>query len=699
MNTTPQSAKGNAKTMDIANFLRAAENKTAKKSGPAGNVSFNTLLNEKSQAIGEAAGQAGTLSTEGMQSPKAKQARSTPKDGSAVVQETKLISKSKVKLPDPGLPIGQTLQEKTPPTSTEVMDPQETQETALQEQLLIAAIPMDLSRSGAAATATPAPTAQDNGKGRPVHTAAKATEQTLLEAKPTPGIGSIQTGSAGIIQEDFQDRQGAGAGNPAVALSTNLLQETANESGKNPPRDMKAGSSDSRSWGSALAGQEAGQNSAAETSQASSVLPSPSLTVESATENPAAAVQAPADGNRQASLAESNETERQGFSRGMTLQETQKHALRNQGPSLTAGADQYKGGQGSMATDGMAAKAAPVQTETSSENQNLVQTGEGTPSVEETGRPLTQKARTLPDRQDLGQNRSLDQFAAEMRASGPQSNDLDQAITADTNRGLSRRDESAPASTPKEAFYQAADSMKKADTVKGSKETSRARISLDADDSARPAMISRTVPLKETTTVYAAVAEVEKDRSRAWTSKATAEDKVAMLAEMKPFSENSPIPGKKIPETDGMSGIKAQALIDQIAEARQQMSTDSGRIKITLTPPNLGTVDLDVIVRQNRVDVIMTADQPDVQQLLQARGEDIKSALQRQDMKIDSYQVFLQSSPDGNQPQGGSWTAMQDHTRNRDTSYDGGQDETDDIRAVPEVISTVPHNGIVSIFA
>jgi flagellar hook-length control protein FliK len=231
----------------------------------------------------------------------------------------------------------------------------------------------------------------------------------------------------------------------------------------------------------------------------------------------------------------------------------------------------------------------------------------------------------------------------------------------------------------KEAAQLAADEIKKSTTsLRDNGEMNRPSSFVEAEvSSVRTAATTRLNPSKETVALYATAAESEKDRSKVMAAKGNHDDQTAETAQMKSFTLGS----SQSAETGSDSGAgpteaKARALVDQIVEARQQMSSESGRIKITLTPPNLGTVDLDVVVRQNRVEVIMIADHADVQQLLQARGEEIKSALQRQDMKIESFQVFLQSSPDGGQQQqSGSWTAMQDHSRRQYASYDTQEDE------------------------
>lgn len=120
-----------------------------------------------------------------------------------------------------------------------------------------------------------------------------------------------------------------------------------------------------------------------------------------------------------------------------------------------------------------------------------------------------------------------------------------------------------------------------------------------------------------------------------------------------PFRMEMPNPvspqGTHTPASVSSAGIEMQALIDQLVETRQSAGNDFGRIRIMLNPPNLGSVDLDIVVRGERVDVVLTTENATAQQALQSRGEDIRIALQRQDYRIEGFQVLLQENGTGQQ--------------------------------------------------
>lgn len=151
------------------------------------------------------------------------------------------------------------------------------------------------------------------------------------------------------------------------------------------------------------------------------------------------------------------------------------------------------------------------------------------------------------------------------------------------------------------------------------------------------------------------------------------------------------------PAPVGPAGIEMQAVIDQILEARQAAGNDSGRIRILLTPPNLGTVDLNIVVRGERVEVVMTAENASVQQALQSRGDDIRIALQRQDLKIEGFQVLLQDNGTGQQQTHSG--AMYRQNREHQETFNARKDATPALPALSPIAGATSAAGRVSIFA
>jgi adhesin HecA-like repeat protein len=89
--------------------------------------------------------------------------------------------------------------------------------------------------------------------------------------------------------------------------------------------------------------------------------------------------------------------------------------------------------------------------------------------------------------------------------------------------------------------------------------------------------------------------------------------------------------------------IEPRALIDQIANAAKM----PGRVRITLNPPRLGTLDVDVLVRDNKVHVILQTENNNVRQILQSNVESLKSSLRNHGLVADTINVSVQEKSDG----------------------------------------------------
>lgn len=89
--------------------------------------------------------------------------------------------------------------------------------------------------------------------------------------------------------------------------------------------------------------------------------------------------------------------------------------------------------------------------------------------------------------------------------------------------------------------------------------------------------------------------------------------------------------------------IKPQILIKQIVEsAGEKMSHGVGRVKIALHPPQLGTLHMDIVLNNNKVQVILQVENNKVRHVLQLNVEQLKNSLHSQGLIVDSVNVLLQ---------------------------------------------------------
>ena len=145
--------------------------------------------------------------------------------------------------------------------------------------------------------------------------------------------------------------------------------------------------------------------------------------------------------------------------------------------------------------------------------------------------------------------------------------------------------------------------------------------------------------------------------------------------------------------------VSFQQVAGQIIDgASNMLMKGSSRIVITLEPPNLGTLNMDVRVQHDMVRMVLIADNHEVKQVLHANLDQLKTALQGQGLNIDRFDVLVsERSYDGNQgfqPGGG-------------TLFDGGRGRRDDAKdnsPLPQMLPSAgneinePSLGIISLF-
>jgi len=95
--------------------------------------------------------------------------------------------------------------------------------------------------------------------------------------------------------------------------------------------------------------------------------------------------------------------------------------------------------------------------------------------------------------------------------------------------------------------------------------------------------------------------------------------------------------------TENAGPLRPQVIIPQIVEgASNLLRSGSGRVTITLHPPQLGTIDMDIQVRDNRVSMLMLADNHEVKQVLESSLTQLRSALNDQGLQVDRVDVLVQ---------------------------------------------------------
>ena len=128
----------------------------------------------------------------------------------------------------------------------------------------------------------------------------------------------------------------------------------------------------------------------------------------------------------------------------------------------------------------------------------------------------------------------------------------------------------------------------------------------------------------------------------------------------------------------------------------------AGRIRIVLTPPRMGTLDMDVVVRDNKVQVILKAENNDVWHALKSNTTSLETALRNQGLMVDTIQVSVQEKfGDNNFGFGQNGTAFKEGSNQKNNSgpHQGEPDAIEyGLTGSPGEITESRMDGQVSLF-
>lgn len=123
-------------------------------------------------------------------------------------------------------------------------------------------------------------------------------------------------------------------------------------------------------------------------------------------------------------------------------------------------------------------------------------------------------------------------------------------------------------------------------------------------------------------------------------------------------------------------------------------------MKITLNPPHLGSLNVDVIVQENKVHVMLRAANADVQHLLQANTEQLKASLGTQGLIADTISVSVnEKSGDHSHGYGYNGGLPDEHRNNREQRNNRRDHDAHVQHAVTAESRHTSIDGAISIFA
>jgi flagellar hook-length control protein FliK len=96
---------------------------------------------------------------------------------------------------------------------------------------------------------------------------------------------------------------------------------------------------------------------------------------------------------------------------------------------------------------------------------------------------------------------------------------------------------------------------------------------------------------------------------------------------------------------DSVSASSANLALQVASQLPENVLKSSSRVRINLYPESLGGVDLDIVVREDRVHVLISAERTDVVQSLHGHQEQLKNALQSQGLQVGSLDFQWRENP------------------------------------------------------
>jgi flagellar hook-length control protein FliK len=86
----------------------------------------------------------------------------------------------------------------------------------------------------------------------------------------------------------------------------------------------------------------------------------------------------------------------------------------------------------------------------------------------------------------------------------------------------------------------------------------------------------------------------------------------------------------------------SETVYRQIADKMaSQLRNNQHRLQIQLTPPNLGKVDLDLVMKDNHVKANLVAENPVVKQVLEEQADRLRESLAQQGVELESFEISL----------------------------------------------------------
>jgi flagellar hook-length control protein FliK len=101
----------------------------------------------------------------------------------------------------------------------------------------------------------------------------------------------------------------------------------------------------------------------------------------------------------------------------------------------------------------------------------------------------------------------------------------------------------------------------------------------------------------------------------------------------------------------GPSTVDRARFVQRVTRAFQTVGDQGGQIRLRLSPPELGSLDMQISVKDGGITAHIRADNSNARQLLLASLPDLRDRLAQQDIRIERFDVQLAGQSSGGMPQ------------------------------------------------
>ncbi len=99
--------------------------------------------------------------------------------------------------------------------------------------------------------------------------------------------------------------------------------------------------------------------------------------------------------------------------------------------------------------------------------------------------------------------------------------------------------------------------------------------------------------------------------------------------------------------SDTLGGVDRARFVQRVAKAFQSVGENGGTLRLRLSPPNLGSLKLEVTVRNGAMSARVEADTPQARDLLMQNLPALRERLASQNVQIDQFDVDLSGQSSG----------------------------------------------------